>query len=173
MITNKTILVLTFALFSLVLVGCGTQAPAEPAATEAPQSADPQLVSPPEGAPTEMTEPDPTDVPTEAPTEVPTEASTDAPAGEVSFASDVMPIIQSRCIRCHGEDRIEEGLVFFTYEDILAGSDNGPVIVPGDVENSLLVELVATKEMPKKGPKLTPPQVQLITDWVAAGALNN
>jgi mono/diheme cytochrome c family protein len=174
MTTNKTILVLIFSLLvSLVLVGCGTQAPSTPVATEAPQSADPQLVSSPEGAPTEMIKPDPTDVPTEAPTEIPTEASADAPAGDVSFASDVMPIIQSRCIRCHGEDRIEEGLVFFTYEDILAGSDNGPVIVPGDVENSLLVELVATKEMPKKGPKLTPPQVQLITDWVAAGALNN
>ena len=60
-----------------------------------------------------------------------------------------------------------------SYEEILAGSDNGPVIVPGDVENSLLVELVASKEMPKSGPKLTPPQVQIITNWVAAGAPNN
>ena len=170
MITNKTILVLTFSLLvSLVLVGCGSQAPAEPAATDAHQSADLQPVSSPEGAPTEMTEPEPTAVPTEAPTE----ASADAPAGEVSFTNDVMPIIQSRCVNCHGGDRIEEGLVFFTYEDIMAGSDNGAVIVPGDVEGSLLVELVASKEMPKRGPKLTPPQVQLISDWVAAGAPNN
>jgi uncharacterized membrane protein len=91
----------------------------------------------------------------------------------VSFANDVMPIIQSRCVRCHGEDRVEESLLMRTYEEIMAGSENGPVIVPGDVANSKLVELVASQKMPKRGPKLTPPQVQLITDWVAAGAPNN
>ena len=60
-----------------------------------------------------------------------------------------------------------------SYDEILAGSDNGPVIVPGDVTNSLLVEMVTTLKMPKKGPKLTPPQIQIITEWVAAGAPNN
>jgi hypothetical protein len=60
-----------------------------------------------------------------------------------------------------------------TYAEIMAGSENGPVIAPGDPGNSLLVELVATQEMPKRGPKLTPPQVQIITEWVAAGAPNN
>ena len=165
---NKYILILTVTLLvSIFLAGCGTQAPAEPAAANAPQATDPQ----PE--PTEMTEPEPTAAPSEAPTEAPTAAPAEVPAGDVSFANDVMPIIQSRCINCHGGDRIEEGLVFFTCEDVMAGSDNGPVIVPGDVANSLLVELVASKEMPKRGPKLTPPQVQLITDWIAAGAPNN
>ena len=160
MINNKTILVLTFSLLaSLVLVGCGTQATPEPVATEVPQSAD---VEP---APTEMAEP----APTEAPTDVPAEA----PAAAVSFANDVLPIIESRCVNCHGGDRIEEGLLLRTYDEILAGSENGPVIVPGDVEGSLLVELVGNQKMPKRGPKLTPPQVQIITDWVAAGAPNN
>ena len=56
---------------------------------------------------------------------------------------------------------------------LMAGSENGAVIVPGDAANSLLVELVATQEMPKRGPKLTPPQVQIITDWVNQGALDN
>ena len=168
MITNKKFLVLTISLLAgIILVGCGTQAPAEPAAIEAPQSADPQQ------APTEMAESQPEEVPTEAPAEALTEVPAAAPSGDVSFANDVMPIIQSRCIRCHGEERIEEGLVMFTYEDILAGSDNGPIVVPGDTVNSLMVELVASKEMPKRGPKLTPPQVEIITNWVAAGAPNN
>jgi mono/diheme cytochrome c family protein len=84
-----------------------------------------------------------------------------------------MPIIQSRCTRCHGEDRFEEGLAMRTYAEIMAGSENGPVIVPGDPVNSLLVELITNQKMPKRGPKLTPPQVQIITEWVAAGAPNN
>jgi len=173
MINNKTILVLTLSLLaSLVLAGCGTQAAPEPVVTEAPQNADPQPVSSPQGAPTEMAEPAPTEVPAEAPAEAPTEAPAEAPAAAVSFANDVLPIIESRCVNCHGGDRIEEGLLLRAYDEILAGSDNGPVIVPGDVANSLLVELVTNQKMPKRGPKLTPPQVQIITYWFAAGALN-
>jgi hypothetical protein len=55
----------------------------------------------------------------------------------------------------------------------MKGSENGPVIVPGDSDNSLLVDLVASQEMPKRGPKLTPSEVQLLTDWVNQGALDN
>ena len=144
-----------------------------------------QATNPPTSAPTETTAPateTPTEVPpstdTAAPTEPPT--ATEAPATQpavqgatVSFANDILPIIESRCIGCHGGDRTEEGLDLKTHASIMAGSDNGPVVTPGDAVNSLLVEMVATQKMPKRGPKLTPPQVQLITDWVNQGALDN
>jgi len=109
------------------------------------------------------------------PTETPAEQPTTEPvsASGVSFANDILPILQSRCLNCHGGDRVEEGLVVRNYTDLMAGSDNGSVVTPGDAEGSLLVELVTTKEMPKRGPKLTPPQVQLIVDWVNQGALDN
>jgi mono/diheme cytochrome c family protein len=153
MLTRKTIFVLTISLIAgLVLAGCGTQAAAGPAATQAPVSQ----------STTGST-----------PQEAPTEASASAPAATVSFVNDVMPIIQSRCVNCHGGDRVEKELLMRTYEELMAGSENGPVIVPGDAANSKLVELVTNQKMPKRGPKLTPPQVQLITNWVAAGAPNN
>lgn len=60
-----------------------------------------------------------------------------------------------------------------SYEEIMAGSDNGPVVIPGDAANSLMAVLVENKEMPKRGAKLTPPQIQLIIDWINQGALNN
>ena len=171
MLYDKTLLIVSLCLMvGILLAGCGTQAAAEPTATQAP---------PTEPAPTETTAPTPTDIPTDTPTEVPTEPPTDVPeapavgGATVSFVNDVLPIIESRCVNCHGGQRIEEGLLMRTYEEILAGSNNGPVIVPGDTANSLLVELVTTQEMPKRGPKLTPPQVQIITEWVAAGAPNN
>ena len=114
---------------------------------------------------------------TSAPAPQPTEpaATTEEPVStiEVSFANDVNPILQSRCLNCHGGDRLEEGLNLKTYTDLMAGSDNGPVVLAGDEGNSLLIELVSTQKMPKKGPKLTPPQIQLIIDWVNQGALNN
>jgi hypothetical protein len=68
---------------------------------------------------------------------------------------------------------VEEGLILRNYSELMAGSDNGPVITPGDAADSLLVKLISNQKMPKRGPKLTPPQVQLIVDWVNQGALNN
>jgi mono/diheme cytochrome c family protein len=144
--------------------------------------------------PTEVPASPPTDtaVPaTEAPTEAPaaTEALTEPaatepaaatqPAGQspegatVSFSADILPIFQSRCIGCHGGERTQEGLDLKTHASLMAGSNNGFVVTAGDSANSLLVELVAAQKMPKRGPKLTPPQVQLITDWVNQGAPDN
>ena len=133
---------------------------------------------------------EPTEVvaaPTETPTETPAATDTSAPVVEepaateavpaggatVSFANDILPIIQSRCINCHGGDRTEEGLSMNSHTEIMAGSENGSVVTPGDAVNSLLAQMVVEQEMPKRGPKLTPPQVQLIVDWINQGALNN
>jgi len=109
---------------------------------------------------------------TAIPTEQPTIEAAASPS--VSFASDILPLLESRCNNCHGGDRgTEEGLDLTSYANIMAGSDNGPVIIPGDADGSFLVEQIVNKEMPKKGPKLTPPQTQLIIDWVNQGALDN
>lgn len=129
----------------------------------------------------------PTDSPaTQSPTELPAATDTSAPAVEssptaqaaaggatVSFANDILPLFQSRCISCHGGNRTEEGLSLKTYADVMAGSENGAVVTPGDADNSLLAEMVIEQKMPKRGPKLTPPQIQLIVDWINQGALDN
>ena len=151
-----------------LLSACGAQA------TNTPASAPTEAVAPATEAPTEV----PPSTDTAAPTEpaAATEAPATQPAAEgatVSFATDILPLFESRCIGCHGGDRTQEGLDLKTHASLMAGSDNGPVVTPGDAANSLLVELVATQKMPKRGPKLTPPQVQLITDWVNQGALDN
>ena len=130
----------------------------------------------------------PTDAPaTEAPTTAPAAATdTSAPTTEdtptagaasggatVSFATDIMPLIESRCINCHGGERTQEGLDMKTHASIMAGSENGPVVMPGDSANSSLAQMVIEGKMPKRGPKLTPDQVQLLVDWINQGALDN
>jgi hypothetical protein len=55
----------------------------------------------------------------------------------------------------------------------MQGSNNGSVIVPGDVAKSFLIEQVVKGKMPKRGPKLLPAQIRAISEWVAAGAPNN
>ncbi|MFZ5818335.1 MAG: c-type cytochrome domain-containing protein [Chloroflexota bacterium] len=160
--TTRTLVPFIVSLtFVLALSACGTQATQapEPAATQAPPTADVEPAPVTEAASPEMME-----SPAPAPA---------AGSATVSFANDVYPILESRCLNCHGGDSTREGLSVKTYADLMAGSDNGAVVVPGDAANSLFVELIASQKMPKRGAKLTPPQVQLFTDWVNQGALEN
>jgi len=161
--TNFIIIILITGL----LTACGGQPTADAPASLPTE----EYVSPTQTlAPTNTAIP-PTDVPTEVPTEAPT--AEPVMGSGVSFANDILPILQSRCVNCHGGERIEEGLIMKTYNDIMAGSDNGSVVIAGDAGNSLMAELLLANKMPKRGPKLTPPQVQLIVDWINQGALNN
>ena len=148
-----------------LLSACGTQATATPASSPT------EAVLPATQAPTDP----PLSTDTAAPTDsLPaTEPAAAAQGATVSFANDVLPIIESRYINCHGGDRVEKGLNLKTYTDVMAGSENGPVVTAGNADGSKLVELIVNQKMPKRGPKLTPPQVQLITEWVNQGALNN
>ena len=164
------------ALFVLIvgsLTACGSPSANTPASAPTEESA--PVTQPPTDAPAPTDTPAPTEAPvTEAVATEPAAATQPAVEGAtVSFANDVLPLIQSRCVNCHGGDRTEEGLNLTSHAAILAGSEHGAVIVPGDAANSLLVELVASQEMPKRGPKLTPPQVQILTDWVNQGAPDN
>ena len=92
---------------------------------------------------------------------------------KVSYSVDVFPILESRCTTCHGVARVEGGFILLTYNDLMTGGKSGPVIVAGDADNSYLVELIRGQKMPKRGPKLTPVQTQMIIDWVNQGAENN
>ncbi len=144
-----------------VLTACGGSAPAT---TEAPALA--ATNAPATEAPAQEA------TPATAPEPTPTEAAPST-SGEVSFSRDVLPVLQSRCINCHGGQRTSEGLDLKTYEALMAGSQNGSVVTPGDAASSSFVTLSAEGKMPKRGPKLTPAEVQLLTDWVNAGAPNN
>jgi hypothetical protein len=91
----------------------------------------------------------------------------------VSYEIDVEPILISRCATCHGGDRIEGQLVLLTYDELMAGGKSGAAVVPGDAEGSKLVELMISGKMPKRGPKVTPVEIDIISNWVNQGALNN
>lgn len=144
-------------LLALLLSACGSQATNTPA----PQSAG-NAVS----------------VVTQAPANAAaaaTDPSTQAPASgaAVSFATQVLPLLQSRCVNCHGGQQTQKGLNLNSYDGVMAGSENGPVVTAGDAANSALAQMVVNGKMPKRGPKLTPAEVQLIVDWVNQGAKNN
>jgi len=89
---------------------------------------------------------------------------------DVNFTDDILPIFQARCAECHGDDNPDEGLVLTTYKDVMLGSIYGAVVKPGDPEGSYLVEMVVSGQMPKKGPDLTPTEIETIVAWIDAGA---
>lgn len=91
----------------------------------------------------------------------------------VSFSEDVLPILQSRCMTCHGGERIEGDLVMLSYAELMAGGENGAAILQGDGEGSLLYQLASSGKMPKRGANLTPVQLDVIFQWINAGALDN
>lgn len=94
-----------------------------------------------------------------------------SPSASPSFERDIRPILKAHCFHCHGEGETLKGNVDVRLRRrMLAASDSGPVLVPGKPEQSVLLDRVASGDMPKGEKKLTPAQVALIERWIADGA---
>jgi len=74
----------------------------------------------------------------------------------------------AKCTDCHGDDSLK-GVNLSSYETIMAGADNGPLVVPDDAQNSLLVT-AQSKEQPHFG-QFNPQELEQIIAWINGGAL--
>lgn len=88
----------------------------------------------------------------------------------VNYNDNILPIITEHCAECHSDDEPEEGLILTNYKDAMAGSFYGAVIKPGAPDDSYLVELVSTGQMPKRGADLSAEEIATIVAWIEAGA---
>ena len=87
---------------------------------------------------------------------------------QVDYDSEIQPIFNSKCIQCHGSSA---GLNLSSYENLMAGSMNGDVIIPYDHAASELWKRVNSGQMPPGNNDLTNAQVNLIAQWIDEGAL--
>ena len=87
---------------------------------------------------------------------------------EVTYESIVGPLLIQRCGGCHGDNPIA-GLDLTTYEKTMQGSDNGPVVLPGDPANSPII-LVQVDDQPHFA-QFSPDELDLVTRWIENGAL--
>lgn len=119
--------------------------------------------------------PAPTQTPTSLPTEtaLPTQPGTDstpatpAVASALTWDNSIGSLFQTKCAACHGAGALG-GLNLSTYSDAMQGGVSGPVIIPGDGANSLLV----TKQQAGGHPgQLTPEEIAQVIEWIDAGAL--
>lgn len=101
---------------------------------------------------------------------------------QTSFKDDVLPIFKLYCVTCHhapdGEGYKVSGLDLTTYQGVMKGTKYGPMIVPGDPENSNLMWLLDWRASPQlrmpHGKKQLPlPLRDIIRTWISQGAKNN
>src|SRR5688572_28655755 len=95
-------------------------------------------------------------------------------AERVDYLRDVKPILAKHCASCHGAAKPKAGLRLDTAAAALKGGDNGPAIVPGKGEESLLLEAVigdgGIDRMPLKRPPLSAEQIATLKAWIDQGA---
>src|SRR5687768_2642386 len=98
------------------------------------------------------------------------------PAGVEFFESKIRPVLAETCYNCHSQkaEKLKGNLYLDTRDGLLNGGDNGPAIVPGDPEKSLLIKAIRyTSEdlqMPPKDKKLSAEQIADFEAWVKMGA---
>ena len=98
----------------------------------------------------------------------------------LTFATDIKPIFETSCVKCHGEQKPKAKLRLDTLEGVIKGSENGKDIEPGNSAKSTLVLNIAhlgdsDDFMPppknKLGlKKLTDEQIGLLRAWIDQGA---
>ena len=92
------------------------------------------------------------------------------PNGAICFERDILPIFNSKCASsgCHDASSRAEGYVLDSYKHIMK---NG--ISKGRPNSSELYTTIIDGEMPpRRSPKLTSAEINLIHDWIADGAKN-
>ena len=94
-------------------------------------------------------------------------------SAKIDFAHQVMPILKKNCAECHTDGKKKGGLSMNTRAEFLAGGENGEMAVPGNIEDSWFLELVASDDlderMPPKGPGVSPEQFKILHQWVKEG----
>ena len=76
-------------------------------------------------------------------------------------------IFDSNCTSCHGNSG---GLDLTSYSSLMAGGNNGAVIVPNDHQSSILWQQINLGSMPPNG-SLESSKIDLIKRWIDEGAL--
>lgn len=88
------------------------------------------------------------------------------------FRDDVFPILKESCHRCHGEKKQKSSLRLDSREAVLKGGANGPAIVPGKPEESLMmtvVEYAGDIQMPPDA-KLDDEKIAILKKWIEKNA---
>ena len=89
------------------------------------------------------------------------------------FETRVRPVLAGKWYGCHAEVR-RGGLRLNSLEAFLAGGSTGPAIIPGDPDNSLLIQVVrheiADLEMRRDEERLSAREIEGLAEWIRMDA---
>lgn len=98
-----------------------------------------------------------------------------APEDRLAYADVVVPILEAKCLACHGEGKDQKkkgGLLMDSWEGLLEGGEEAAALVPGDVKESFMIEVL---HLPKDDDYHMPPpkkdqmeahEIELLEWWV-------
>jgi hypothetical protein len=106
---------------------------------------------------------------------IPFSGANDA-GGNSFYALHIHPVLDAKCVSCHGIGSAKAGLRVDSYDDLMRGGKDGAVIVAGKPETSMLLARVTLAPgdphfMPAEGrTPLTSEEISWVRAWIRSGA---
>jgi len=100
----------------------------------------------------------------------------------ITYSRDVQPILQANCLSCHqrgGAGYEASGFSMASYDDLMKGTQYGPMIVPGDSAGSNLIVLMEGRADPSismphgRAEPVSANEINTIRKWIDQGAKKN
>lgn len=112
-------------------------------------------------------------------------AKVDAPAiveekkeDDTVFGKLIHPVLEAKCVACHGEEKQKGELAVHTFEALIKGGESGDTVVAGKSGDSTLIQRINLEKddddhmPPAKKEQLTAQEIALLKWWIDAGADN-
>ncbi|MEM8955328.1 MAG: DUF1549 domain-containing protein [Verrucomicrobiota bacterium] len=98
-----------------------------------------------------------------------------AGSSDIKFTTHVQPIFETRCVKCHNDEKTKGDLRMDKKPLFLEGGDSGPAIVAGKPDESLIIERITLPHddidvMPPDEPFLQEDEIEILSQWITAGA---
>ena len=100
----------------------------------------------------------------------------------VSYSRDVQPILQANCLSCHqqgGAGYEASGFSMASYDELMKGTNGGPMIIAGDSAASNLIVLMEGRADPSismphgSADRVGKADIDTIRRWIDQGAKKN
>jgi uncharacterized membrane protein len=86
---------------------------------------------------------------------------------------DIKPILDKKCVSCHGESYPGGNIRLDSYEGLMKGGTHGKAIIAKNSAASRLMKMIkgtVQPRMPMDQPPLTQAEMEKISKWITQGA---